>query len=42
MDLGLPLPVAGSITVGGHQSYRDPRSVSLLRQSITTQVSWAE
>ncbi|CRY77291.1 hypothetical protein SAMN05421776_1104 [Nocardia farcinica] len=42
VDLGLPLPVAGSITVGGHQSYRDPRSVSLLRQSITTQVSWAE
>lgn len=41
-DLGLPLPVAGSITVGGHQVYRDPRSVSLLSQSIVTQVSWAE
>lgn len=42
VDLGLPLPVAGSITVGGHQSYSDRSAVSKLRQSITTQVSWAE
>ncbi len=42
VDLGLPLPVAGSITVGGHQAYRDPRSASMLQQTITTQVSWAE
>ncbi|WUD67573.1 hypothetical protein OHA40_05390 [Nocardia sp. NBC_00508] len=42
VDLGLPLPVAGSITVGGHQSYRDPRTASTLRQTIDTQVSWAE
>nr|WP_245559892.1 hypothetical protein [Nocardia asiatica] len=42
VDLGLPLPVAGSITVGGHQAYRDPNSDSTLRQTIDTQVSWAE
>ncbi|MEV0295044.1 hypothetical protein [Nocardia sp. NPDC050710] len=42
VDLGLPLPVAGSITVGGHQAYRDPRSASNLQQTITTQVSWTE
>ncbi|MEV0360611.1 hypothetical protein AB0H71_31600 [Nocardia sp. NPDC050697] len=42
VDLGLPLPVAGSITVGGHQAYRDARSDSVLQQTINTQVSWAE
>lgn len=40
VDLGLPLPVAGSITVGGHQAYRDPRSASMLQQTINTQVTW--
>ncbi|MEU7633948.1 hypothetical protein AB0C34_28905 [Nocardia sp. NPDC049220] len=42
VDLGLPLPVAGSITVGGHQAYRDPHSESMLQQTIDTQVSWTE
>nr|WP_307589680.1 hypothetical protein [Nocardia arizonensis] len=42
VDLGLPLPVSGAITVGGHQAYRDPRSASNLQQTITTQVSWTE
>lgn len=42
VDLGLPLPVAGSITVGGHQAYRDGRSASMLQQTINTQVSWGE
>lgn len=42
VDLGLPLPVAGSITVGGHQAYRDSRSASMLQQTINTQVSWTE
>ncbi|MFI6216124.1 MULTISPECIES: hypothetical protein [Nocardia] len=42
VDLGLPLPVAGSITVGGHQAYHDPRSESVLQQTIDTQVSWTE
>ncbi|WP_433663490.1 hypothetical protein ACQPW1_16015 [Nocardia sp. CA-128927] len=42
VDLGLPLPVSGSITVGGHQGYRDPRSASVLQQTIDTQVSWTE
>ncbi|WP_433714745.1 hypothetical protein ACQP2U_12155 [Nocardia sp. CA-084685] len=42
VDLGLPLPVAGSITVGGHQAYRDPRSASMLQQTINTQVTWNE
>ncbi|MGY4102166.1 hypothetical protein ACW2Q0_21820 [Nocardia sp. R16R-3T] len=42
VDLGLPLPVAGTITVGGHQAYRDPRSASMLQQTINTQVTWNE
>ncbi|MFD0362464.1 hypothetical protein ACFQZZ_13540 [Nocardia sp. GCM10030253] len=42
VDLGLPLPVSGAITVGGHQAYRDSRSDSVLRQTINTQVSWTE
>ncbi|MGN2640324.1 hypothetical protein ACWEKT_35055 [Nocardia takedensis] len=42
VDLGLPLPVSGAITVGGHQAYRDPRSASNLQQTITTQVTWTE
>ncbi|WP_309234876.1 hypothetical protein [Nocardia sp. XZ_19_385] len=42
VDLGLPLPVSGTITVGGHQAYRDPTSQSNLQQTINTQVSWTE
>ncbi|MFI9510841.1 hypothetical protein [Nocardia sp. NPDC052566] len=42
VDLGLPLPVAGSITVGGHQSYRDPRSAVVLQQTLDTKVTWTE
>ncbi|MFC9895559.1 hypothetical protein ACFVMC_17895 [Nocardia sp. NPDC127579] len=42
VDLGLPLPVSGMITVGGHQAYSDPHSDSDLQQTITTQVSWTE
>ncbi|NUP28090.1 MAG: hypothetical protein HOQ44_15620 [Nocardia sp.] len=40
VDLGLPLPVAGSISIGGHQFYRDPRTSTVLRQVIETNVSW--
>ncbi|QIS10977.1 hypothetical protein F5544_15470 [Nocardia arthritidis] len=42
VDLGLPLPISGSITVGGHQSYRDPQSAAVLQQTIDTQVTWNE
>src|SRR5690606_21871120 len=42
VDLGLPLPVAGSITLGGHQSYRNPRNATELRQVIETNVSWGD
>nr|WP_232236381.1 hypothetical protein [Nocardia sp. BMG51109] len=42
VDLGLPLPVSGSVTVGGHQSYEDPRGGVLLRQDISTQVHWGD
>nr|WP_280265439.1 hypothetical protein [Nocardia wallacei] len=42
VDLGLPLPVSGSVTVGGRQFYKDPRSAVLLRQNISTQVQWGE
>ncbi|WP_432278606.1 hypothetical protein [Nocardia carnea] len=40
VDLGLPLPVAGSIAIGGHQYYRNPRTATVLRQIIETNVSW--
>ncbi|MFD6224893.1 hypothetical protein [Nocardia asteroides] len=42
VDLGLPLPVAGAIDVGGQQIYRDERSVSTLVQTQSTRVSWTE
>nr|WP_280439606.1 hypothetical protein [Nocardia cyriacigeorgica] len=42
VDLGLPLPVSGAIDIGGHQSYRDARTDTLLRQTISTRVSWGE
>jgi len=40
VDLDLPLPVSGMITVGGRQSYRDPRSAVLLCDHTSTQVQW--
>ncbi|MGF6881091.1 hypothetical protein ABIA39_000971 [Nocardia sp. GAS34] len=40
VDLVLPLPVSGSITVGGSQSYRDPKSAVLLCQKTSTRVQW--
>ncbi|WP_373281341.1 hypothetical protein [Nocardia transvalensis] len=42
VDLGLPLPVSGSVTVGGRQFYKDPSSAVMLRQNISTQVQWGE
>ncbi|WP_255450095.1 hypothetical protein [Skermania sp. ID1734] len=40
IDLGLPLPVQGDITIGGDQSYRDPHTKSLLRQTTSSRVQW--
>ncbi|WP_067699118.1 hypothetical protein [Nocardia jejuensis] len=40
VDLGLPLPVSGSVEVGGNQTYRDPHSSVTLRQTLRTQVQW--
>ncbi|WP_449289751.1 hypothetical protein [Nocardia rhizosphaerae] len=42
VDLGLPLPVSGAIEVGGQQTYRDSRSASILVQTQSTRISWAE
>jgi hypothetical protein len=42
VDLGLPLPVSGTVTIGGRQSYRDPHSDITLAQNITTQIRWGE
>lgn len=41
VDLDRPLPVAGSITVGGDQVYRDPNSETVLRQTTTNSVEWS-
>lgn len=40
VDLGMPLPIAGSITIGGHQFYRNPQTATVLRQVIETKVCW--
>ncbi|AYF79174.1 hypothetical protein D7D52_19130 [Nocardia yunnanensis] len=40
VDLGLPLPVSGSVQVGGNQTYRDPNSAVTLRQTLRTEVQW--
>ncbi|APA97434.1 hypothetical protein [Nocardia seriolae] len=40
VDLGLPLPVSGTVEVGGNQTYRDPRSSVTLRQTLRTEVQW--
>ena len=42
IDLGLPLPVAGTITIGGDQTYTDPNSETTLRQSTGNVVQWGE
>ncbi|WP_280318275.1 hypothetical protein [Nocardia wallacei] len=42
VDLGLPLPVSGAVAIGGHLSYREPRTEVLLRQNIRTQVRWGD
>ncbi|MFC6011933.1 hypothetical protein [Nocardia lasii] len=42
IDLGMPLPVSGTIELGGQQTYRDTRSVSTLVQTQSTRISWTE
>ncbi|RMI29186.1 hypothetical protein EBN03_27360 [Nocardia stercoris] len=42
VDLSQPLPVAGSVTIAGTQSYRDRSSGVLLAQDLSTQVQWGE
>lgn len=41
LDLGVPLPVDGTVTVGGEQTYSDPNSTTRLRQSTTSTVTWS-
>ncbi|WP_237755166.1 hypothetical protein [Nocardia nova] len=40
VDLGLPMPIAGALDIGGHLTYREPRSDVLLRQDIGTRLQW--
>ncbi len=40
VDLGLPLPVSGAVTVGGTQTFRDPHSAVLVSQNTSTRVQW--
>lgn len=40
VDLGLPLPVAGSVSIGGRLSYLEPRSSVILRQNLSTRMQW--
>jgi hypothetical protein len=40
MDLGLPLPVDGLISLGGDQTYADPETLTRLKQSTGSTVQW--
>lgn len=40
LDLALPLPVGGVITVGGDQAYSDPEGTTRLRQTTANRVQW--
>lgn len=41
IDLRSPLPVDGSVTVSGEQTYTDPNSTTRLRQATTNIVRWS-
>ncbi|TQF73732.1 hypothetical protein FK531_09050 [Rhodococcus spelaei] len=41
LDLSSPLPVDGTVNVGGEQTYSDPNSTTRLRQATSSQVKWA-
>ncbi|MFC9762281.1 hypothetical protein [Rhodococcus jostii] len=40
VDLGLPLPVTGTVTVGGDQEYSDPDGSTRLHQTTSNSVRW--
>lgn len=40
IDLGLPLPVDGTVTMAGQQTYHVPDDVTHLNQTINTTVQW--
>ncbi|PAM35044.1 hypothetical protein CEJ63_27015, partial [Acinetobacter baumannii] len=40
VDLSLPLPIDGQMTVGGDQAYDDPDSSSVIRQTISNSIRW--
>ncbi|MFC0453506.1 hypothetical protein [Rhodococcus jostii] len=40
VDLGLPLPVDGNVTVGGDQQYSDPDGATRLHQTTSNSVRW--
>ncbi|NLE81068.1 MAG: hypothetical protein GX610_16085 [Rhodococcus sp.] len=41
IELDKPLPVTGTVTVGGEQRYSDPEGTTQLMQTITNRVEWA-
>ncbi|MFZ2176074.1 MAG: hypothetical protein WAW17_18945 [Rhodococcus sp. (in: high G+C Gram-positive bacteria)] len=41
IDLGLPLPVEGTVTMGGDQQYSDPDGGTRLHQTTSNRVQWA-
>ncbi|MFD4293975.1 hypothetical protein ACFWPA_11900 [Rhodococcus sp. NPDC058505] len=41
IDLAAPLPVDGSVTLSGEQTYTDPNSTTRLRQATTNSVRWS-
>lgn len=42
LDLRAPLPVDGSVTVSGEQTYSDPNNTTRLRQATTNTVEWSQ
>ncbi|MFE3289860.1 hypothetical protein [Rhodococcus sp. NPDC059234] len=39
-DLDAPLPIDGTVDVGGEQTYSDPNSTTRLRQATSSRVKW--
>lgn len=42
IDLTLPLPINGEMSIGGDQSYSDPDGTSVIRQTISNNIRWTE
>lgn len=42
VDMTLPLPISGDMSIGGDQAYSDPDGSSVIKQSITNTIRWTQ